>query len=53
MSVIAETLARRFGDGGPTAEGAEDNELMRRVLQRRRPCGAIAKRCQTKRCWIF
>ena len=35
MSVIAETLARRFGDGGPTAEGAEDNELMRRVLQRR------------------
>jgi FMN reductase [NAD(P)H] len=35
MSVIAESLLRRFGDGGPTAEGAEDNELMRRVLQRR------------------
>jgi FMN reductase [NAD(P)H] len=35
MSVIAESLARRFGDGGPTAEGTEDNELMRRVLQRR------------------
>jgi FMN reductase [NAD(P)H] len=35
MSVIAESLARRFGDGGPTAEGAEGNELMRRVLQRR------------------
>jgi FMN reductase [NAD(P)H] len=35
MSVIAESLARRFGDRGPTADGAEDNELMRRVLQRR------------------
>ena len=35
MSVIAESLARRFGDSGPTADGAEDNELMRRVLQRR------------------
>jgi FMN reductase [NAD(P)H] len=35
MSGIAEILGRRFGDGGPTAEGAEDNELMRRVLQRK------------------
>jgi len=35
MSVIAGSLARRFGDRGPTADGAEDNELMRRVLQRR------------------
>ncbi len=35
MSGIAEILGRRFGDGGPTAEGAEDNELMRRVLTRK------------------
>jgi len=28
-------LARRFGDGGPSAEGTEDNELMRRVLSRK------------------
>jgi nitroreductase len=35
MSGISEILARRFGDGGPTAEGAEDNELMRRVLTRK------------------
>lgn len=28
-------LARRFGDGGPSAEGAEDNELIRRVLTRK------------------
>lgn len=35
MSALAEMLSRRFGDGGPAAEGAEDNELMRRVLQRR------------------
>jgi nitroreductase len=35
MSGFAEVLGRRFGDGGPAAEGAEDNELMRRVLQRK------------------
>jgi FMN reductase [NAD(P)H] len=35
MSGFAEILARRFGDGGPAAEGAEDNGLMRRVLQRK------------------
>ena len=28
-------LARRFGDGGPSAEGAEDDELVRRVLTRK------------------
>jgi nitroreductase len=28
-------LARRFGDGGPSPEGNEDNELMRRVLTRK------------------
>ena len=28
-------LARRFGDGGASAKGAEDNELMRRVLTRK------------------
>ena len=35
MSGMAEILGRRFGDGGPAAEGAEDNELMRRVLSRK------------------
>ncbi len=28
-------LARRFGDGGPSAEGAEGNDLIRRVLTRK------------------
>jgi FMN reductase [NAD(P)H] len=32
---MADMLARRFGDGGPSPEGAEDNELMRRVLTRK------------------
>jgi FMN reductase [NAD(P)H] len=35
MSGIAEMLARRFGDGESTAAGAEDNELLRRVLGRK------------------
>jgi FMN reductase [NAD(P)H] len=35
MPGIAEMLGRRFGDGGPMAEGAEDSELMHRVLQRK------------------
>ena len=35
MAGFADMLARRFGDGGPAADGAEDNELMRRVLQRK------------------
>ena len=35
MSGIAEILERRFGDGGSMAEGAEDSELMHRVLTRK------------------
>lgn len=35
MPVIADMLAYRFGDGGPSGEGAEDNDLIRRVLARR------------------
>jgi FMN reductase [NAD(P)H] len=35
MPGIAEILGRRFGDGGPMAEGAEDSELMHRVLTRK------------------
>jgi FMN reductase [NAD(P)H] len=35
MSAAADAIARRFGDGGPSAEGAEDNELIRRVLSRK------------------
>jgi FMN reductase [NAD(P)H] len=35
MPGIAEMLGRRFGDGGPMAEGAEDSELMHRVLTRK------------------
>ena len=35
MAGYAEVLTRRFGDGGPAAEGAADNELMRRVLERK------------------
>jgi len=31
----SEAIARRFGDGGPSGEGAEDNDLMRRVLSRK------------------
>jgi FMN reductase [NAD(P)H] len=35
MSACSEAIARRFGDGGPSGEGAEDNDLMRRVLSRK------------------
>ena len=35
MAGTADMLARRFGDGGASAEGTEDNELMRRVLTRK------------------
>jgi FMN reductase [NAD(P)H] len=35
MSIASEAIARRFGDGGPSGEGAEDNDLIRRVLSRR------------------
>jgi FMN reductase [NAD(P)H] len=35
MSGIAEIVGRRFGDGGPSGEAAEDNDLIRRVLSRK------------------
>jgi FMN reductase [NAD(P)H] len=35
MSAYADALARRFGDGGPSGEGADDHEFIRRVLSRR------------------
>src|SRR6202011_1613000 len=31
-SACSDAIARRFGDGGPSGEGAEDNDLIRRVL---------------------
>lgn len=35
MSLSSDAVARRFGDGGPSGEGVEDNELIRRVLSRK------------------
>ena len=35
MADVADMLAYRFGDGGPSGEGADDNDLMRRVLFRK------------------
>jgi len=35
MSAYADAIAGRFGDGGPSGEGADDHELIRRVLSRR------------------
>jgi FMN reductase [NAD(P)H] len=35
MSSCSEEIARRFGDGGPSGEGAGDNDLIRRVLSRK------------------
>jgi FMN reductase [NAD(P)H] len=35
MSVSSDAIARRFGDGGPSGEGADDNDLIRRVLSRK------------------
>jgi FMN reductase [NAD(P)H] len=35
MSSCSEAIARRFGDGGPSGEGAEDNDLIRCVLSRK------------------
>jgi FMN reductase [NAD(P)H] len=35
MSASLDAIARRFGDGGPSGEGAEDNDVIRRVLSRR------------------
>jgi len=35
MSACSDAIARRFADGGPSGEGAEDNDLIRRVLSRK------------------
>ena len=35
MSSCSEAIARRFGDGGPAAEGADDNDFIRLVLSRK------------------
>jgi FMN reductase [NAD(P)H] len=35
MSAYADAIARRFGDGGPSGEGVDDNEFVRRVLSRK------------------
>jgi FMN reductase [NAD(P)H] len=35
MPGVPDMLAYRFGDGGPSAAGAEDNDLIRRVLSRK------------------
>ena len=35
MSACADAIERRFGDGGPSANGVEDNEFIRRVLSRK------------------
>ena len=35
MSSCSKAIARRFGDGGPAAEGADDNDFIRRVLLRK------------------
>src|ERR1700733_7027828 len=35
MPAFAEAIERRFGDGGPSGEGAADNEFIRRVLARK------------------
>jgi FMN reductase [NAD(P)H] len=35
MSASSDAIARRFGDGDPACEGAEDNDVIRRVLSRK------------------
>jgi nitroreductase len=35
MSACSDAVARRFGDGGPACEGAEDDEVIRRALSRK------------------
>jgi FMN reductase [NAD(P)H] len=35
MSSYADLIARRFGDGGPSGEGAVESDLIRRVLSRK------------------
>ena len=35
MSAYADVIERRFGDGGPSGEGAAENEFIRRVMSRK------------------
>jgi FMN reductase [NAD(P)H] len=35
MTHYADLIERRFGDGGPSADGAADNEFIRRVIARK------------------
>jgi FMN reductase [NAD(P)H] len=35
MSTYAEAIELRFGDGGPSGNGVEDNDLIRRVISRK------------------
>src|SRR3984893_635880 len=35
MSAYADVIKRRFGDGGPSGEGATENEFIHRVLSRK------------------
>jgi FMN reductase [NAD(P)H] len=35
MSACADAIQRRFGDGGPSGDGATENEFIRRVLMRK------------------
>jgi nitroreductase len=35
MSICSEAVARRFGDGGPSGEDADDNDFILRILSRR------------------
>src|SRR5712692_1149941 len=35
MSAYADVIERRFGDGGPSGEGAAENDFIRRVLSRK------------------
>ena len=35
MSVYADVIERRFGDGGPSGEGTAQNDFIRRVLSRK------------------
>src|SRR5271154_4958602 len=35
MSSYAEAVERRFGDGGPSGDGVEDNDFIRRVISRK------------------
>ena len=35
MSAYAEAIERRFGDGGPSGDGVDDNDFIRRVISRK------------------